>query len=167
MKYKAPTFGEALTILVLGLILGTVFIFGIQHWNEKVSREDCTIVESLFLSYNQRWRVKGNRIKEISVDCSNDERYFIGEVLITEELNQKLSELHSGDRICLLIHPNSSKIMELSAGETTLISFEDSSKLMQGEKTGFLILGALCYVFALVCGYYSVRYGIRYIKRGA
>ena len=150
MKFKAPTFGEALTILVLGLILGTVFIFGVQYWNEEVSREDCAVVESLFLSYNQRWSVKGNRNKEISVDCSNDERYFIGEVLITEELKQKLSELHSGDRIRLLIHPNSSKIMELSAEETTLISFEDSSKLMQGEKTGFLILGMFCYLMSAI-----------------
>ena len=164
MKFKAPTFGEALTILVLGLILGTVFIFGVQHWNEKVSREDCTIVESLFLSYNQRWRVKGNRIKEISVDCSNDERYFIGEVMITEELDRELSQLEPGERIRLLIHPNSSTIMEFATEQRMILSLEESAVLMQGQSTGFLILGMFCYLMSLVGGCYSICYGIRYIK---
>ncbi len=167
MKFKAPTFGESLALLVIGMLLGTVFIFGAQYWTEEVSREDCAIVESLFLSYNQRWSVKGNRNKEISVDCSNNERYFIGEVMITEELKRELSELHSGDRIRLLIHPNSSKIMEFSTEGRTLIFFEDSAELMQGENTGFLILGVLCYAFALAGGYYSIRYGIRCFKHGA
>ncbi len=152
----------AIIFLVIGLVLGTVFVFGGQYWNEEVNREDCVRVESLFLSYKERRginlpRLRGNHTGEISIDCSNGERYFVDEMSVNTELREKLLKLSPGDTVALLIHPNSSTILEFTTEKDTLLVFEDTVALLGGEATGFLFLGAFMYLCALVGVYYTIR----------
>jgi hypothetical protein len=48
----------------------------------------------------------------------------------------------------MLLHPNSSSIVELKHGEKTILPFEEAVKDLGVERIGFLILGILLYLCA-------------------
>ena len=47
---------RAIFLLLAGLFLGTIFTFGTRYWHAPVSREDCTQVNTEFVSYGERTR---------------------------------------------------------------------------------------------------------------
>lgn len=103
-KFKSTL---AITLLVVGLLLGSVFTFRIQYWNADITRESCTKIETQFHAYDEirQWKHR-TRIKEIAIDCGNGERYFIDGVSINTDLRNALSELSEQENITRLIHPN-------------------------------------------------------------
>lgn len=152
----------AIPLLVVGLLLGSIFTFGMQHWNETVSREDCTMVNTRFLSYDERWAYEPTkRIVEIAIDCTDGNRYFIDGVSIDEALQDQLSLLSKNDKITLFIHPNSNTIVEFSSEQAVLLGFDETIGKLEGESTGFLFLGLFMYFCALVGLYYTVYHMIR------
>ena len=148
----------AVFMLVAGVLLGNVFTFGMQYWNDDIPREDCTMIKTQLLSYEHPMRSK-----EIAIDCSDGNRYFIDGVSINEDLINKLSSLTANNNITLLIHPNSNTIVEFSNGETVLLDFDDTIKRLEGEADGFLLLGVFTYFCALV-GVYYIVYHIKHRK---
>lgn len=40
------TFKDAVILLVMEILLGSIFILGAQYWNTNVSREFCTLVKT-------------------------------------------------------------------------------------------------------------------------
>jgi hypothetical protein len=153
----------AVFMLVIGILLGSVFTFGMQYWNKKVSRDDCTVVETQFLSYYEIRELKRPmKIKEIAIDCVDGSRYFIDGVSINDELLNQLSLLSQNDNITLLIHPNSnSTIVEFLSDQTVLLNFDETISKLDGEASGFLFLGFFMYFCALVGLYYTVYHIIR------
>ena len=150
-------FKFAVFMLAIGVLLGSIFTFGMQYWNKNIPREECTVVKTQFLSYDEIWHAKPTiSIVEIAIDCADGNRYFIDGVSINEELRNQLSSLSQNDNITLLIHPNSNTIVEFSSGNTILLSFNDTINKLDGEASGFLFLGLFMYFFALVGLYYTV-----------
>ena len=61
-------FGLAIFLLIAGLLLGCVFTFGMQYWNANVIREECTVIDTEFVSYKEiRKPKRPMEIKEIAV----------------------------------------------------------------------------------------------------
>ena len=144
---------QAIFFLIGGLLLGTVFTFGMALWNEEIPRESCKRVETEFLDYHENR--SRHRIREILIDCSNGERYSIDGVSINGELKNALENLSEGERIRLLIHPNSDTILEFSCNEGLILEFKDTIKKLGQEKNGFGIWGGFMYLLALV-GLYHI-----------
>lgn len=156
----------AVFMLVSGILLGSVFTFGMQYWNEPVARESCTVVHTQFLAYDEIWHYKPTaRVVEIAIDCADGNRYFIDGVSIHTDLRNKLALLSEHESITLLLHPNSSVIVEFSSGNGDLFTFEDTIQKLDGEASGFLFLGFFMYVCALVGLYYVVGHRIRKKKK--
>ncbi len=159
-------FTAAVFLLVIGILLGSVFTFGSQYWNKKVSREACTLIDTDFVDYTELRHIANHtKIKEIAIDCSNGERYFIDGVSINDELRTQLSLLSAQENITLLIHPNSNTIVEFSSDNAVLLDFNDTIDKLDGEATGFIFLGLFMYFCALVGLYYTVYHIIRRKKR--
>ncbi len=151
----------AIGLLVIGILLGCVFTFGMQYWNAEVTRESCTFIETRFLAYDEiRQQNSPTKFKEIAIDCANGERYFIDGVSINTELRNTLSALSAQENITLLIHPNSNTIVELSNENGKLMMFEDSINQLNEETTGFVALGLFMYFCSLVGLYYVVLHVI-------
>jgi len=152
----------AFVMLTIGILLGNVFNFGMQFWNKKITRESCTIVETHFVSYDEIWHSKPTiNIVEISIDCTDGNRYFIDGVSITDELQNELSLLQENESITLLIHPNSNTIVEFICGQNVILSFDDTVEKLDVEADGFLFLGLFMYFCALVGLYYILYHIIR------
>ena len=152
----------AVFMLVIGILLGSVFVFGMQYWNKNIARDDCTAVKTQFLSYDEIRRLKRPmKIREIAIDCVDGSRYFIDGISINDELLNQLSSLSPNDNITLLIHPNSSTIVEFLSNQTVLLNFDETINKLDGESYGFLFLGFFMYFCALVGLYYTVYHIIR------
>ena len=162
MKRDPMPLGLAIFLLITGLFLGSVFTFGMQYWNSEVTREDCTLIDTQFVSYKEiRQPKRPMEIKEIAVDCVNNERYFIDGVSINSDFRNSLSELSKHQKICILIHPNSNTIVEFSTENGTILTFNETIHKLGGEATGFLFLGLLMYFCSLVGLYYTAFHIIK------
>lgn len=162
MKRDPMPLGLAIFLLITGLFLGSVFTFGMQYWNLEVTREDCTLIDTEFVSYKEiRQPKRPMEIKEIAVDCVNNERYFIDGVSINSDLSNSLSELSKHQKICILIHPNSNTIVEFSTENGTILTFNETIHKLGGEATGFLFLGLFMYFCSLVGLYYTAFHIIK------
>ena len=162
-RLEPMPFNLAIVMLLIGILLGSVFSFGMQYWNAKTTREACTVVKTQFLSYDEIWRhAKPNiSIVEIAVDCADGNRYFIDGVSINDELRNQLSLISKNESITLLIHPNSNTIVEFSSSHGLLLTFEETINKLDGEATGFIFLGIFMYFCALVGLYYVVFHIVR------
>ena len=148
-KKESLSLSQSVLLLVIGVFLGCIFTFGMQHWNKEVSKENCTIVETQFIDYRiTKSHRSANR--EVILDCSDLKRYFIDGVLINSELKNNLSLLKTNDEITLLIHPNSNSVVEFSANDTMLIKFDEAIDKLGNEATAFLYLGVFMYLCALL-----------------
>ena len=162
MKRTPIPLGLAIFLLIAGLFLGSVFTFGMQYWNSEVTREDCTLIDTQFVSYKEiRQPKRPMEIKEIAVDCVNNERYFIDGVSINSDLRNSLSELSKHQKIRLLIHPNSNTIVEFSTENGTILTFNGTIHKLGEEATGFLFLGLFMYFCSLLGLYYTAFHIIK------
>ena len=161
-KSDPMPFKLAVFMIAIGILLGSVFTFGMQYWNKNILREECKVVKTQFLAYDEIWHAKPTvSIVEIAIDCTDGNRYFIDGVSINEKLRNQLSSLSPNDSITLLIHPNSNTIVEFSSDQTVLLNFDETIRKLEGESSGFLFLGLFMYFCALVGLYYTVYHVIR------
>ena len=161
-KNESLSLSQSVLLLVIGVFLGCIFTFGMQHWNQEVTRDNCTIIETQFIDYRITKNRSANR--EVILDCSDSKRYFIDGVLINSELKNNLSQLKSNDEITLLIHPNSNSVVEFSVGDVTFIKFDEAIDKLGNESTAFLYLGVFMYLCALL-GLVNVVLNIVKIKK--
>lgn len=152
---KIITKGEAWLLLIAGLIMGTVFTFGTQYWNAPITREEAICTTVVYESYKEQ--TKRGLVKGIILRFEDYEQLYIDGMCINEELRESIHSLTPGTELSLIVHPNSDIIMELQAGDSVLLVFENTSEKLSGEVTGFMVLGVLCYVMA-VCGVISLLF---------
>ncbi len=140
----------AVGIFLCGLLLGSVFTFVMQYANGAVEQEECTVVETQFIYYDEIRRLRRPMdIQEIAVYCSDGEKYFIDGVSINTELLDALDSLHTMDNITLQLHPRGNAIVEFTAGEKVLLEFEETIGRLGREADGFLVGGIIMYAFAI------------------
>lgn len=138
---------RAIFLILAGLFLGTIFTFGMRYWHAPVSREDCTQVNTEFVSYRERTR-RGS-IQLIYIDCANGQRYELDGACISQPVLDGVENLQPQETITLLIHPNSDTIMEFSSESGTLMEFDDVAQRVAGDTLLFTVLGILMYAAAM------------------
>lgn len=166
MKRKPMPIGLAMFLLTVGLLLGSVFTFGMQYWNAKAAYDDCKKIETQFLSYRESHRIglkpthrKGQN--ELIIDCANGERYFIDGECNNAQLRSALSKLTPNENISLRLHPNQNKIVEFSTETAKILHFDDTMQKLGSEATGFFYLGIFMYLCALLGLYYVIWHAIK------
>ena len=127
MKYKiSMTRGEAWFLLITGLIMGTVFTFGMQYWNAPITQEEAIHTTAIYESYaTQRER---GRVKEIILRFEDHEQLYIDGVCISDELLDSIDNLAPSTELSMIVHPNSNTIMELHADNQMLLEFQNTSE---------------------------------------
>ncbi|MBQ7160552.1 MAG: hypothetical protein IJR90_02470 [Clostridia bacterium] len=148
---------QAVILLAVGLVLGTVFTFGVKYWNKGISVNETIKVTGTYQSYHIRSGYEGlvreKSGKEITVCFSDIENKFVDSSCNTDALREKLRSVTPGTKVEMLIHPNSPTIMEMRADGTEILSFEDASRAMASSSAGFMLLGLFLYAMAVYGGY--------------
>ncbi|MBR2953580.1 MAG: hypothetical protein IKC45_04255 [Clostridia bacterium] len=139
---------QLMLIIFIGLLMGTVFVFGFSYWNSEVDRTECTqsypIYESHKLTYHR------GSVKEIIIYFSNDELLVIDGVSVNNELITEIDKLNSNSKLIVLYHPNSNIILEMTANGEVLLDFDTTMTKITNERNGFILLGCIMYLFVVI-----------------
>ena len=139
---------EAIFLLIAGLIMGTVFTFGMKYWNAPITQDEAQQVTAIFSSVKEKLR-RGH-VQEIIVRFENHKQLYIDGRCIDSRLCDAISEIVPGTVIEMMVHPNSNIILEMKVGTTKILQFQDSVRRLSSEVSGFMYLGFFCYLMALM-----------------
>ena len=148
-RTKKATKGEAVFLLVAGLIIGTVFTFGVKYWNAPITEDEAQLVTATFSSYKNSRNRRGN-IREIIIRFTDHKQLYIDGSCIDDDLCDTINDIETGAVIELKVHPNSDTIVEMKVGKIQLLEFQDSIQKLSFEASGFTYLGIFCYIMALI-----------------
>ena len=146
-KKRAMTKAEAWFLLTAGLIMGTVFTFGMRYWNAPVTREEAVHTTAVYSSCVTPQ--EQGRVKEIILRFDGHEQLYIDGACIDDELLESIATLDPGTVLSMTVHPNSDKILELRTDSLVLLGFQATSEKLTGEATGFMGLGLFCYALSV------------------
>ena len=153
-------------LLVVGLILGSIFVFGSQYWGEPIQREDATEVSAIYEAYEiNPGKIRKHHIKQIEILLADHSSVYIDGACVSEDVKDEIKALTEGAKLDMLVHPNSDTVWELKHGDKTILSFEESQKDIKNENVGFIILGIFMYFCAAIGLSSLLMRGIRARKR--
>lgn len=152
---------ECILLLVIGLLLGTTFTFGMHYWNASISQENARPVTATYERYDVKHGSGRNsaarrRINEVDLHFTDHEKLSIDGSCVTDELLAALSALRSGTSLDMLVHTNSDAILSIQADSKTILTFEEAIKTLTVERWGFFGLGLFCYLGAGVGAFFLI-----------
>ena len=150
-KKQEISLGTAVMLLVVGLILGSIFVFGSQYWGEPIQREDATEVSAIYEAYEiNPGKIRKHHIKQIEITLTDHSSVYIDGACVSEDVKAGIKALPKGAKLDMLVHPNSDTVWELKHGVKTILSFEESPKDIKGENIGFGVIGIFMYFCAAI-----------------
>lgn len=150
-KKQEISLGTAVMLLVVGLILGSIFVFGSQYWGEPIQREDATEVSAIYEAYEiNPGKIRKHHIKQIEITLTDHSSVYIDGACVSEDVKDGIKALPEGAKLDMLVHPNSDTVLELKHGDKTILSFQESQKDIKNENVGFIILGIFMYFCAAI-----------------
>lgn len=143
-KAKIST-AQAWLLLIISLVLGTVFTFGMRYWNAPIELEDGVSVKASFLKYDIRYG-RGHNINEIKLSFSDRDALYIDGSCVNDTVLRSLQALSSGDELRLIVHPSTDTILQMMSNDMTILRFQETRDSLLRERNGFGVLGILMYV---------------------
>ena len=152
------SFIECVMIIIVCGILGTVFTFGMQHWNAAVDPENAQTVRAAYTGYevdysNGRTGASRRSIAQVFLHFADHDRLTIDGSCVNQALLDRLDGLSEGAVLDMRIHPSGSSVLSIDAQGKTLLAFEDAQRHLSFEKWGFFALGMIAYVWVGIAGY--------------
>lgn len=144
---EIPT-GTAVFLLIAGVIMGTVFTFGMKYWNAPITKDEAQQVTAIFSSFEEIYGRGG--VNGIIVRFENHEQLEIDGVCINDEISDAIDDIVPGTIVEMLVHPNSDSIVEMKVGNMKVLDFQDSIQKLSSEASGFMYIGVFCYIMALL-----------------
>lgn len=145
---KRMSKSDAYVLLIIGIILGNVFVFGQSYWNKTIEPNEAFQACATYISHKESIR-RGNT-KGIYVSFSDYDKLYIDTVCVNDKLRMQLDEVKEDTKVQMLIHPNSDTILDMRTSDKTFLDFHDVMKKLESEKEFFFILGIGCYFVALI-----------------
>lgn len=148
MKKRKNTMSkfEAAILAVLGLLLGTVFTFGMRYWQSPVMKTEAIYDEAVFSSFEEVSR--RSHVKEILLRFEDREQVSVDGACLTDEVIAQIEALTPGSTVTLYIHPNSDTVLELICHGEVILPFDETVKKVATEANAFAVLGVFMYLCA-------------------
>lgn len=151
---------ECILMVVIGLLMGTVFTFGMHHWNAAVEEEDALPVTAAYQRYDVHYShsLKNTRrsIQAVDLHFSDHGKLTIDGSCADTALLAALDAIPHGTSLEMLVHPHGDTLLSVTAGGRTILAFADATRALSIEKWLFSGLGVFCYLCAGIGGYYII-----------
>lgn len=149
-REKCPV-AIAIMLIVVGVIMGTIFVFGTKYWGKEIQRKDAVAVSAEYESYklNYGFMRKRRELNQIVLNFNGYNTLYIDGACASEEVLEEIKTLSKGAKLDMLVHPNSDTVWELKHHGNTILSFENAKKNITMENKGFIFLGMFMYFCAL------------------
>lgn len=138
---------QAWICIIVGLIVGTIFTFGMQYWNKPIAKGKAIYTEASFSSYKENY--KYGKVNEIILHFENHDDLIVDNTCCSQEAVDKIHSLKQGAILKIYYHPNSNKIMEMTCNGNVILQFEESASRLSRNRQGFTALGVLLYFGAV------------------
>ena len=136
--------GVCIFFIVVGIVLGNIFVIGELYWNKVLPREEFIPVTAAFDDYKLYHGGKGGSVSAVKLSFSDYD--YVYTAVYTADLGDALGKLKSGDRLEMLLHPNSGEVWEIKYRDVYVLSLGDTAKDIHFETVGFVVLGIICYL---------------------
>ena len=146
---------QAWICIIVGLIVGTVFTFGMQYWNAPITRDNAVYTEAIFSSYKEVY--KYGKVNEIILLFENHDELTIDNTCCSQAVVDKIHSLKEGAILKIYYHPKSSKIMEMTCNGNVILQFEESASKLSRDRQAFTALGVFLYFGAVYGVFLLVR----------
>lgn len=154
---KLPSLGQAIILLVIGLLMGTAFTVLMDYTQGPVTMEEArpvsAVLEDVRGSYGRRSR--RNSLREILIRFEDYDQLGIDHPVANKAMLDKLLSVTPGTTFDMHVHPNSSTILALSIDGEEIVSFDDAVAKLRGENKVFFWMG-VCLSAAAAFGAYVV-----------
>lgn len=142
--------GACIFFVILGIVLGNVFTIGTWYWGKPIEKADAINVDATFDSYEYIYGRYGG-VSEICILFSDRDELFIDGAVYSDSIESSLKLLAKGDKLYMLLHPNSGNIWEMKSYNYTILSFDDAKSCMLFENYAFsVVLGSFSYFCSLL-----------------
>ena len=140
--------GVCIFFIIAGIIIGNVFVIMTWHEGKLIDKSEAIPISATFESYTLHHSSKGF-VSEVGIYFSDHEKLYMDGVCFNVDVESALDKLQSGDKIELLLHPNSDYIWEMKCYESIILSFEDAKTQIRSENIAFsATVGAFGYLCA-------------------
>lgn len=137
-------------LIVIGVLLGTVFTFGMRYWESSVTKDEAVYVEAEFASYKIIYGRHRSTVSEVKLNFNDREPLFIDGACCNQEVFDKLDTAESGAVFKMYLHPNSNTLLEIKNNDNVILQFDNAVDALTSEISAFLIIGILLYLIAAV-----------------
>ena len=135
-------------LLVVGVVLGTVFTFGMRYWNSSVTKDKAIFTEAEFSSYEIIYGRRHSTVKEVKLIFNDREPLFIDGACCNQEVLDKLDTVISGTELQMYLHPNGGELLDIRNNGISILRFDDAVDAVSSEASAFFILGVFMYLIA-------------------
>ena len=154
---KLPSLGQALVLLIIGLLMGTVFTVMMNYTQGPVTMDEAhpvsAVMEDVRGSYGRRNR--RNSLREILIRFEDHEQLHIDSPVATKAMLEQLNTYSAGTTFDMLVHPNSATILALHINGEEIINFDTAMAKLSNENLVFFWMG-ICLYAAAAFGAYVV-----------
>lgn len=136
--------------VVIGLLLGTVFVFGMSYFNATVTRDECVYKIASYDTFSKDNNEQKNN--EITLYFTDYEEVTIISASVSDELIDTLENTPENSKVIMLVHPNTDVVLDLVVNGNKLFDFETTMKQLEIERTFFVIFGCFFYLASVAAG---------------
>lgn len=155
MKQKQTRSRLAIFLLITTIFLVMIIFITIDSLRKAETLNNCSLISTEFIGYEEiKNPAYPTQVKEIAIDCSNGERYFIEHSSINKELKNELALLSKNDSIFLLIHPDGKTVVDLSTESDGILKFGNASENLRRKDPSLII----CFCLSAVLMFYIIHF---------
>ena len=152
---KLPSLGQAVVLLVIGLLIGTVFTVLMHHTQGPVAMDEARPISAVMKDVRGNYgrRNRRNSLREILIRFEEHAQLKIDDPVANQAMLDKLMSVEPGSTFDMLVHPNSATILSLHVDGKEIINFDTAMAKLRMENTAFFWMGVCAYVFAIFSAY--------------
>lgn len=152
---KLPDLGQAVFLLIAGLIMGTVFTFLMDYTQGPVPVEEARPVSAVMQDVRGSYGRQNSRnsLREILIRFEDYKQLGIDHPVANKAMLDKLLSVAPGTTFDMLVHPNSATILELRIDGEEIVSFDDAVAKLSRENKAFFWMGVCLYAAAAFGAY--------------
>ncbi len=155
--------GMSIAFIILGLIIAVVFNLDSMYFNRMIEREDAIAATGSFESYEYLYSPKGGGVSEVRIYFSDREELYLDSYRV--EMDEKLEALERGEKLDMMLHPNSEYIWEISSEDGVIIAFDDIKSIARTDNILFSVILGGFGLFYAVMGIVSLLVKCRKYKK--
>jgi hypothetical protein len=134
---------------VVGVLLVSIVPFVIWHIDKPINRDAATPCSATFDSYIVHISPRSGSVSWVELHFTDHKPLDMDGAYFDEVIQENL-DLHRGESVQMLLHPNSNDIWEMTSEDTVILAFTDAKNSVLSDNIGICVIVGGCGCFVLI-----------------